>query len=60
MDTVDIIAVVLGAVTVIVLPLLGKKWQRAKKVIKTVSDALEDDTLTADEIRAIIAAALGK
>lgn len=60
MDTVDIIAVVLGAVTVIVLPLCGMQWKRIKNVIKAFSDAAEDDTFTAPEIRGIIAAALGK
>ena len=60
MDTVDIIAVVLGAVAAIGLPLLGMKWTRAKNVIKAVSDAVQDDTITPAEIRAIIAAALGK
>ena len=60
MDWVDILATVLGVVLAVGLPYIFVQWGRAKKVIKVVSAAIEDDKITATEIRAIIAAALGK
>ncbi|GAF86987.1 unnamed protein product [marine sediment metagenome] len=60
MDTIEIVAVVLGAVLAVAVPFLGVKWSRTKKVIKAISAAVQDDSVTPAEIRNIIAAFLGK
>jgi len=60
MDWIEITAIVLGAILVIGMPYFASQWSRAKLVITVIDKALEDDKITPDEIRAIVAALLGK
>jgi len=60
MDWIEITAIVLGAILVIGMPYFVSQWSRAKLFIKVLDKALEDDKITPDEIRALIAALLGK
>ena len=64
MDTMDWVAVVLPVFGIIV-GLLGWRWTRAKKlladvvaILTLISDAVQDDELTRQEVKDIVAEAM--
>lgn len=56
----EITATIVTPVLTIVAGMFAAKWSRAKNVIHEIDKALEDNTITVDEIKKIVDAAMGR